>query len=110
VIGLPVLYVASLRPACWITSRADCGESLLPVVYWPILKLMSWKEVHDLASRPPEGGFWDHASDGTLLRDGLFCWYAEVAAREGAHWFYTVSYERNRAEPACRTHEEWRWP
>src|SRR5690348_8896119 len=110
VVMLVVLaYPISFGPACWITSRADRGKSLLPVVYWPILKLMCWKVAHNLSSRPPEGGFWDKHSDGTSLRDAPCCWYAEVGAREGAHWFYTVIYERHRGQPAPVTREEWEW-
>ena len=106
-IGLPVLYVASFGPACWITSRADRGKRLLPVAYWQILKLMCWKEFR--ASRPPQGDFWSNGSNAAWLRGHPFCWYAEVGAREGAHWFYTVSYERNRGQPAPITREEWEW-
>jgi hypothetical protein len=32
--GLPVLYVASFGPACWISSRTD--SQTLPVTYLPI--------------------------------------------------------------------------
>lgn len=35
VFGLPVLYVASFGPACWVA--ADQGQiANVPVVYWPI--------------------------------------------------------------------------
>lgn len=105
---LPGLYVASFGPACWITSWSNGEKSLLPVVYWPVLKLICWKE-HDLASRPPEGDFWNEHSDGTWLSHGPFCWYAGVGAREGAHWFYTVRYEKNRGQPTYITREEWEW-
>src|SRR5262245_57632048 len=38
-IGLPVLYVVSFGPACWITSRLDRGSKLVPVAYRPILRI-----------------------------------------------------------------------
>jgi len=103
-------YPLSFGPACWIASRTDRRASLLPVVYWPILKWMCWSEVHDLASRPPGGDNWEKGSNSTLLRHNLFSWYAEVGAREGARWLHTVRYEKSRGEPACITREEWRWP
>jgi hypothetical protein len=33
-VGVPVLYVASFGPACWIYSRKD--ERALPIIYFPI--------------------------------------------------------------------------
>jgi len=35
-IGLPVLYVASFGPACWITGRTDFGWQAVPIVYRPL--------------------------------------------------------------------------
>ena len=70
-------YPLSFGPACWITSRADRGLGLLPIVYWPILKSMSWQEAHDLASRPPEGDNWEKGASSASLRHSLFSsWYA----------------------------------
>ena len=97
-IGLPVLYVASFGPACWISSRTDHGKRPLPFLYRPILKLMCWNEEH-----------WEHASRGTALRNSPFCWYAEVGAREGAHWFYTVRYAKNPGDPFRIAGEELEW-
>jgi hypothetical protein len=39
IVGLPVLYVASFGPACWIAShtvRFDSSYDSIPVAYWPI--------------------------------------------------------------------------
>ena len=36
-IGLPVLYVASIGPACWVTSRLRIGESAVTFVYGPVV-------------------------------------------------------------------------
>jgi hypothetical protein len=38
-ISVPVLYVASIGPACWISSRADCGARVMTIVYQPLLKM-----------------------------------------------------------------------
>jgi hypothetical protein len=37
VVGLPVLYVASFGPACWISSRSNMAASLVPTVYRPLV-------------------------------------------------------------------------
>jgi len=34
-VGLPVLYVASFGPACWIAARTG-GEGMLKFGYWPV--------------------------------------------------------------------------
>jgi hypothetical protein len=40
VVGLPVLYVASFGPACWLTSQVDGGGWMVPNpalrIYWPL--------------------------------------------------------------------------
>jgi len=38
-IGLPVLYVASFGPACWITSRANCGVEIIDFAFQPLMRL-----------------------------------------------------------------------
>jgi hypothetical protein len=109
-LALLAAYPLSFGPACWIASRADLRSRLLPLVYRPILKLMSWQEVRELGSRPPEGDNWEKGANTAALRHSLFSWYAELGAKEGAHWFYTVRYEKRPGEPAQITGEEWRWP
>src|SRR5262245_50887509 len=100
-----LVYPLSFGPACWITSRADCGKGLLPVVYRPILKSMSSKYRDDF--HPPEHDFWGKQTHGTLLGNDSLWWYAKIGAREGACWFYTVSYENQK--PGFVTREEWKW-
>src|SRR6478752_3435066 len=41
VVGLPVLYVASFGPACWINERYDVGTNAISIVYRPIIWLAS---------------------------------------------------------------------
>jgi len=110
-IGLPVLYVASFGPACWITSHADSGKSLIPVVYRPLLRLMCWKERQDLLPRPALSEIWDKGSHLHRLRPDLLYWYTTVGAREGAGgWVYLVSFDKkNRGEPLRVTGEDWEW-
>ncbi len=45
VIGLPVLYVASFGPACWVSSRMNSGAGMIPVVYAPIVNCLSSKNM-----------------------------------------------------------------
>jgi hypothetical protein len=53
VVGMPVLYVASFGPACWLTSQVDVGGWLVPNpalrIYWPLGKLAD--EEHNSDSR-----------------------------------------------------------
>jgi hypothetical protein len=45
VVGLPVLYVMSFGPACWLTSRMNSGAAMIPVAYAPIVKCLSGKNM-----------------------------------------------------------------
>jgi hypothetical protein len=38
-IGLPVLYVVSFGPACWVSSQSQVGGELVSVAYQPILRI-----------------------------------------------------------------------
>jgi hypothetical protein len=38
-IGLPILYVLSFGPACWVSNRLTTGERVLSVAYQPMLWL-----------------------------------------------------------------------
>lgn len=51
VVCLPILYVASFGPACWITSRIPDGDRAALVLYVPILP--------DLVSVGPTGASYD---------------------------------------------------
>jgi hypothetical protein len=62
---LPVLYVASFGPACWISSRAKYGNlTVLPAVYLPLLEVM-WSDMRIF---------------------GAFHWYADLGAASGWGW------------------------
>jgi hypothetical protein len=34
---VPMLYVLSFGPACWITSRTEIGAGILPTLYRPMI-------------------------------------------------------------------------
>ncbi len=66
-IGLPVLYVASFGPACWVTSRTGAGAALLPSAYRPV----TW--------------IWERSPTPVA---GLFKSYAKFGSRDGWDWYY----------------------
>ena len=41
-VGLPILYVLSFGPVCWITSRTNVGVDLLPKLYLPVILVWDW--------------------------------------------------------------------
>jgi len=66
-VTLPVLYIASFGPTCWIASRLWVGHSLVP--YRPII----WAAVNDLVDFQ------------------LACDYAELFAAEGTQFLYSMN-------------------
>lgn len=51
IVGMPVLYVASFGPACWVTSRLDRGNHLVTLVYGSFVKhspreLRNWLDAY----------------------------------------------------------------
>ena len=38
-IGLPVLYVASFGPACWISSHTGRGANVVSIVFQPVFSV-----------------------------------------------------------------------
>ena len=85
VVGLPLLYVVSFGPACWITSRLDRGADLLPVIYRPFTWGMS-----------PQT---DTTIDRAIMR------YAEVGAAE--NWVWGAVWEVS--ETPGSEHVRWEW-
>ena len=60
-VGLPMLYVASFGPVCWINSREHIDRETVNVAYRPLL----WAASRSKAVRP-------------------ILWYAELAAGDGS--------------------------
>jgi hypothetical protein len=94
-IALPVLYVASFGPACWISQRTGAGGRILGVVYLPIgmaywftrlcepieayasfgtadnMKLQAWSFDGPLwVGRPPPELLWDSVEEINDSRPG----------------------------------------
>ena len=78
VVGLPALYVVSFGPACWICSRTQTGNNLLPSFYRPIVACM-------LIETPPIGG--------------MFRWYAAVGTAKNWGWFRVLHTDDNHYSP-----------
>src|SRR5262245_54617373 len=45
---LPVLYLASFGPACWVVSRTNRGALPLSVLYGPIAQIMWWTDTESV--------------------------------------------------------------
>ncbi len=68
-IGLPILYVASFGPACWISSRAPVVVPFVHFSYRPVM--WTWcvspkgvrRLIHEYASLGKARGGWDFFLD-----------------------------------------------
>jgi hypothetical protein len=120
-IGLPVLYVASFGPACWIASRTGVCMSMLPVVYRPMTALLviddSVAEVTRRISRPPA---WTSNGDGTFsftsppsaiffYPRGWISKYASLGASENWKWRLEVRVEHSPERVARMDDGRWNW-
>ncbi len=59
-------YPLSFGPACWITSRAEHGAELVPIVYRPVT--------------------WGLSVGSTSVLDRVILWYARIGAARGWSW------------------------
>ena len=73
-IGLPVLYVASFGPACWIAGDNEFAISSILNVYYPILSAARFTR------REVSEGVFEH---GRL--DRWIEWYATLGRNDGAY-------------------------
>jgi hypothetical protein len=72
-VGSPVLYVGSFGPACWITSRAEVGQTAVSCAYCPLGRMCT---ARNFMLRPSD----------ELKAAGALHWYASVFATEGWIW------------------------
>jgi hypothetical protein len=82
---LPVLYVLSFGPACWITSRLDIRVVTLPTLYAPITWAMSAE------------------TDTTISR--MIMGYAEFGAAD--NWAWGAIWEASPTPGLDRVRWEW---
>ncbi|HEY3966253.1 MAG TPA: hypothetical protein VGM05_16960 [Planctomycetaceae bacterium] len=86
---LPVFYVASFGPACWLTSRANVGTSAIPVLYRPLTWVMSPKR------------------DATFTR--MSSWYAQIGAPANWEWFCGLDIEQQLDGTFVEHPGNWYW-
>jgi hypothetical protein len=86
VIALPVLYIASFGPACWLTGRTSHLGPWVAVVYGPLGRVAAYSE-HPV-NRPLRwyAGLFAEKSYGTMYSDWIEIPVGEE--REGG-WEYT---------------------
>ncbi len=101
-IGLPVLYVASFGPACWISSRFNIGRKVLPTAYRPITAGIRIKDFQWCIAQLRAGG----SVTMQPRRSGLdvLDWYSRVGSAEHWHWCYDV-----RLHPGNKVEQHWVW-
>jgi hypothetical protein len=95
-IGLPIVYVVSLGPACWVTSRLG-GYRAVAWVYSPLLSTFHGQDpktqspyFHMLGSMRG-GQFFVYPESG-------LCWYASLWAAPKWRWRYVVDVHRESFE------------
>lgn len=93
VVGLPVLYVLSMGPACWISSRKWFGATAVSAVYHPLTTAF-----FELPYLP---------SSTSAICDALQ-WYSCVGAAPGWHWQPT-SLDLDHIELVIPGRKNWIW-
>ncbi len=84
-VGLPVLYVLSFGPACWLTSRTGYGASVIAGIYKPIVYLRRLR--HGMPPRCEEVGKAIEV-------------YAELGAANDWMWVERLNDDTGGYEPA----------
>src|SRR5215471_11208257 len=90
VVGLPLLYVASFGPTCWISSRTGFGAEAAGVFYWPLTWKMRSETLQYLKGDIPHSGRICNALE----------WYAELGAAEDWCWWFPLG---------GNEHSPWTW-
>ena len=83
---LPVLYVASIGPACWISSRANVGVGAVTAIYRP---LQSSRRLNK------------------SLNESFVDWYSEIGAAKDWCWLERVTCVPPPDGPFSESH--WIW-
>src|SRR5262245_12718951 len=90
VIGVPMLYVVSFGPACWVTSRLNFGARSISVIYRPIAWMLGNPETRTIPS----------VTIAKAVR-----WYAKVAGRPNWEWRFTIDF----GQPRKVLYGPWEW-
>jgi len=76
-IAVPVFYVASFGPACWLYNWKGVGESTIPVAYYPVILLSECSELNEL-TRPFATGGRCPAMYPAISIDGEVRWFVDL--------------------------------
>ena len=90
VVAVPVIYVASIGPACWISSRLRTGKRFVSAAYRPLLRLLENSPQQSHAFR--------------CLHE-----YSEIGAAEGWSWYYGSAIRTDRNSLLLESQNRWHW-
>lgn len=105
---LPMYYVASFGPVCWMSSHAAEEIPLLETVYYPLLRMMASGKTQSIRDREVN----DRQRSGVewvVLKRGALSWYSRVGADQRCCWQYIVHYDQPPGKPAIIDEEQWLW-
>ena|SRR5436190_4328290 len=106
VVVVPVLYVASFGPACWIVSRTGIGIQAIPTIYVPLIKRMNGAGTVETnvshAFAPPRNTLQFYPSDAISR-------YAKLFAADGWCWRLYSETEDQPDLAVSLTNGQWEW-
>lgn len=73
---MPMLYIASFGPACWITSRMNFGVRAVELIYWPL----TWAMLQNRAIGVGLASYaqWGAADGWAWINDQSMLWWANL--------------------------------
>jgi hypothetical protein len=74
IVALPVLYIASFGPACWITSRMKVGQDSVTIIYRPITRMFM---------RVPT---WNGLRRESAILSDALKWFSDLGAADNWGW------------------------
>jgi hypothetical protein len=96
-VALPVLYVLSFGPACWISSRLGHGGGLLPTIYRPLVATMRiGEEAKERQICAAYSWMVGRPERVPVVPEGRLAWFASLGAPIGWHWRYCAIYTIRR--------------
>jgi hypothetical protein len=89
---VPFLYVASFGPACWLTSRLECGANLLPTIYRPLVATIMIDREKERQQSAAYSWMEGRPENVPVVPDGRLAWFAGLGAPAGWRWRYCAIY------------------
>jgi hypothetical protein len=110
---VPLLYVASFGPACWLTSHLERGENLLPIIYRPLVATIMIDKKKERRQCAAYSWMEGRPEKVPVVPDGRLAWFASLDAPAGWHWRYCAIYTLRRVpagDGRIRLRDEgWQW-